>query len=367
MAFVRRRYLVYVAIFLVILFGIVTYSPSSLLEHSLSPAKDGEGNDGDVVGEDGADRELTPKKELKCFHNSLPSLDDDALQNGVEEPLDCLGIQRHIQVNFTQEKYIGKGSVKEYYLGVDTRNGERVAVARMLTKHSYATDFRSGGMTLAKLQPHPTVVRLVGLCLDETDPTFLSWRIVTPYMEYRSLENFDRVIGERDDLDEWCTRVNVALGLVSSFMFIHQGGQDHKNPFVMCDFKMSQFSLGANMEVVLTDTDAMPRVSPHRGVLCGSQKVTKEDGPPEAVWPHGDAVPFDREIAPRFNEKRDIWKLVPTLKRIFPDKSIHRHKAAVHLDLIYRRCRDANPDTRISASDLYHMIRPLLTMINVHE
>eukprot|EP01104_Vermistella_antarctica_P009107 TRINITY_DN2320_c1_g1_i2.p1 TRINITY_DN2320_c1_g1~~TRINITY_DN2320_c1_g1_i2.p1 ORF type:complete len:305 (-),score=42.56 TRINITY_DN2320_c1_g1_i2:64-978(-) len=294
--------------------------------------------------------------EKKCHHHSLHSG-----ATGMAEPLlDCEGIRRYIRVNFNDpDSHLGRGGSKDVFMGVDIRTGDKVAVSKALRE----LDFASSLNEKKRFQGHLMIVPVLGYCMEGDWKE--SWRIVSPAYEIGNINRFSRLIRERKDLDEWCTRVNVALGVVDVFIHLHQAGPGHKHPLILCDNTENQFVVGSNMEVALADADFTREVPIGETTTCWRrQKVTAAKGPPEAVWPFGDDVPFNSTMAAKYchyNEKRDIWLIgTNVLRRILLQPPTPEAKA--HRDMIFERCVDPNPVTRPSAAELYPMIQALLTM-----
>ncbi|KAL4641874.1 protein O-mannose kinase [Arapaima gigas] len=261
--------------------------------------------------------------------------------------LQCAEVRQEVR----RLKIIGQGAVKKVFLS--EWKGHKVALSQ-LSVPEYSEDFLHG-LTMLKALQGPHVVQLVGLCAE--DHTF-----VTEYQPLGSLLNLEAVLAQEkyQALNNWQTRLRLALEYVSSLHFLHNSPIGTR---VMCDSNslektLSQFLLTSDFHLVANDLDALPEADRARGVLvrCGARELQGKFVAPEQLWPHGAMQPFSHELMPGYDEKTDVWK-VPDVARFLLGSVPGADVAHFHLFEIHSKCKNRDPSQRPSAREVLGVYR----------
>lgn len=257
--------------------------------------------------------------------------------------LSCTEIARDVQA----ESIIGEGSVKQVHVG--RWQNYSVAVNK-LKDWRYLDDFTAGLGVLMDLSGNPSVVQLIGVCLDANV-------FVTELHPFGNVLHFARFLQthpEHRALNSVDVSFKFCISYAEIVTFVHNSPIGTR---VMCDTNElgkvhHQLLVTNGWQLVLNDVDAMPLVNGTTDVrvVCGSQELRGSFVAPEQRWPYADR-PFARSDQPPYDEKVDIWKM-PDVCDYFLGDDGSAEAIKYHLFAIHKRCKSPNPFERPAAAEV---------------
>uniref|UniRef100_A0A3B6QB81 Cysteine-rich receptor-like protein kinase n=1 Tax=Triticum aestivum TaxID=4565 RepID=A0A3B6QB81_WHEAT len=177
---------------------------------------------------------------------AVPFATDSTNQDDIQS-IDCLLLDlstlRAATNNFAESNKLGEGGFGAVYKGVLSEGGQEIAVKRLSQSSMQGIEeLKTELVLVAKLQ-HKNLVRLVGVCLEETEKL-----LVYEYMPNRSLDTVLFDAENRGDLD-WGKRLKIVNGVARGLQYLHEDSQPR---IIHRDLKASN---------VLLDSDWNPKIS----------------------------------------------------------------------------------------------------------
>ncbi|XP_008793992.2 L-type lectin-domain containing receptor kinase IX.1-like [Phoenix dactylifera] len=144
--------------------------------------------------------------------------------------------------DFAEEGKLGEGGFGGVYMGVLQGSGLQVAVKRISRGSKQGTKEYISEVTIISRLRHRNLVQLVGYCHEKGDLL-----LVYEYMPNKSL---DYHLYHKEKLLAWPTRYNIALGLASALLYLHE---EWEQCVVHRDVKPSNVMLDSEFNAKLGD------------------------------------------------------------------------------------------------------------------
>jgi predicted Ser/Thr protein kinase len=262
--------------------------------------------------------ELDPNEELnKDINSTIASeltistqvtLTTNTIQDTVQTISSTVNILPKSQISYSDlllEKSLGKGAFGEVFFG----HWKGIPVAMKVCKSkSKLEEFLHEMKLITKLPPHPNVVQVYGVCLDNTSPV-----IVMEYCENGSLDN----IIYKQNLDRKKI-FDIIKQIANGMLHIH------KHDIVHCDLAARNILLTSSFHAKISDF-GMAKVLEKTGGIRGSNMLPALWCSPETlrsgiftkksdVWSFGITVYEIISGNEPFHDRQDIAELIKSIR-----------------------------------------------------
>ena len=261
--------------------------------------------------------ELNPNEELKDINstianeltiNTQATLTTNTIQDTTQTINSTVNILSKSQVPYSDllfERSLGKGAFGEVFFG----HWKGIPVAMKVCKSkSKLEEFLDEMKLITKLPPHPNVVQVYGVCLDNTSPV-----IVMEYCENGSLDN----IIYKQNLDRKKI-FDIIKQIANGMLHIH------KHDIVHCDLAARNILLTSSFHAKISDF-GMAKVLEKTGSIRGSNMLPALWCSPETlrsgiftkksdVWSFGITVYEIISGNEPFHDRQDIAELIKSIR-----------------------------------------------------
>jgi len=263
--------------------------------------------------------ELNPIEELNkdinftianelTINNSQATLTTNTIQDTTQTINSTVNILPKSQISYSDllfDKSLGKGAFGKVFFG----HWKGIPVAMKVCKSkSKLEEFLYEMKLITKLPPHPNVVQVYGVCLDNTSPV-----IVMEYCENGSLDN----IIYKQNLDRKKI-FNIIKQIANGMLHIH------KHDIVHCDLAARNILLTSSFHAKISDF-GMAKVLEKTGYIRGSNMLPALWCSPETlrsgiftkksdVWSFGITVYEIISGNEPFHDRQDIAELIKSIR-----------------------------------------------------
>ena len=258
-------------------------------------------------------------------------------------------------MDMTRVVLFSRGLVKKVYL---YKWNDNYIVVSKLSDQKYAEDFVHNINVLKQLSPNPFTVQLIGWC--NNDMVFTEYH---PFGDATQLLSIlDQQMSQYNNVK---IKFNFCINYVKIIDYLHNSPI---GTLVMCDSNslektLSQYLVTNDLKLVLNDLDALPQVSGHRGVKCGSRQLFGSFVAPEQLW-HSSSQPFDDQLMREYDHKTDIWK-IPDVCHWFLNLSRNQEFESSlqlienNLIDIHNRCKSIDPQKRPTTQQILQVYQQI--------
>ncbi|UXI18167.1 DENN domain-containing protein 5B-like [Sarcoptes scabiei] len=266
------------------------------------------------------------KMNLNCSLNSLH------LNRADSNCLNCSDVKRMKPV-----KLLDRGIVKKVWL-VDW-DGNEIVVSK-LTNPIYQSDFFKNLKNLLEFQSSKMVTKVLGFC---------GHSIFYEYYRFGNMNNLHSIL-PKYRLFSFKSKFKFCIDYVQIINFLHQSSM------VMCDSNslqktLSQYLISDNLEILLNDMDACPKLSKNKTIICGHRSI------------RGDLVAPEQIIkGNHYDHRIDIWKIPDVCHWIIKDTKVPSFSLKI-LHWIHGRCKSLQPTLRPDANNVLSVYQIVMYLL----